>query len=80
VVRMVLRGAMVHAALGLAIGVPVALVCVQFIKSQLYEISSPGAGILAGAIGTLALATCLAGMIPARRAATIDPVRALRSE
>jgi len=80
VVRMVLRGAMIEAALGLTIGVPVALACVQFIKSQLYEISGASAGVMAGAIVTLALATCLAGMIPARRAATIDPVRALRSE
>ena len=80
VVRMVLRGAMVQAALGLAIGVPVALASVQFVKSQLYEISSPGADIMAGAVATLALAACVAGMIPARRAASIDPVRALRSE
>jgi ABC-type lipoprotein release transport system permease subunit len=33
-----------------------------------------------GAIAMLAVAACVAGLIPARRAASIDPVRALRSE
>jgi hypothetical protein len=38
------------------------------------------AGVLAGAIATLAAAACVAGMIPAQRAASVDPSRALRSE
>src|SRR6185312_1462997 len=37
VVSMVLRGAMMQAGIGLAIGIPVALLCVRFVKSQLYD-------------------------------------------
>src|SRR5215469_8193993 len=80
VIAMILRGAMVQALLGLAIGVPVALLCVRFVKAQLYEITNVNAGVLAGAVVTLAVAACVAGLIPARRAASIDPVEALRTE
>jgi len=38
------------------------------------------AGVLAGSILTLVLAAAIAGLIPARRAASIDPVQALRTE
>ncbi len=80
VITMILRGAMVQALLGLAIGVPVVLLCVRFVKAQLYEITNVNAGVLAGAVVTLAVAACVAGLIPARRAASIDPVEALRTE
>jgi ABC-type lipoprotein release transport system permease subunit len=36
--------------------------------------------VMMGAIATLAFAACVAGIIPARRAASIDPVQALRTE
>jgi ABC-type antimicrobial peptide transport system permease subunit len=80
VVALVMRGAMVQAGLGLAIGIPVALVCVRFVKTQLYDITNADASVMAVAIMTLAVAACVAGMIPARRAATIDPMQALRTE
>jgi len=68
VIAMVMRGAMIQAALGLAIGIPVALICVRFVKSQLYEITSADFNVMAGAIVTLALAAFVAGIISARRA------------
>ena len=77
---MVMRGAMLQALIGLAIGIPVAIFCVRFVKSQLYEITSVNTLVMAGAIGVLALAACIAGIIPARRAASINPVQALRVE
>ncbi len=80
VVTMVMRGALIQAAIGLAIGIPVAIGGVRFVKSQLYEIASANATIMFGAIAMLAIAACVAGLIPARRAASIDPVKALRSE
>jgi ABC-type antimicrobial peptide transport system permease subunit len=80
VIAMVMRGAMIQAALGLAIGIPVALLCVRFVKSQLYEITSADFNVTAGAIVTLALAAFVAGLIPARRAASINPVKALRMD
>jgi macrolide transport system ATP-binding/permease protein len=80
VVVMVMRGAVMQTLLGLAIGIPVAFVCVRFVKAQLYEITTADARVMAGAIVTLAVAACVAGLIPARRAASIDPMRALRVE
>ena len=78
VIGMVMRGAMLQAMVGLAIGVPVAFFCVRYVKSQLYEITTLNLPVLAIAIGVLALAAAIAGIIPARRAASIDPVKALR--
>jgi macrolide transport system ATP-binding/permease protein len=80
VIAMVMRGALMQALVGLAIGVPLALLCVRFVKTQLYDITNVDAGVLAGAMATLAAAACLAGMIPARRAASVDPSQTLRSE
>ncbi len=80
VIAMVMRGAMLQALIGLAIGVPVAIFCVRYVKSQLYEITSVNPTVMAGAIAVLAFAACIAGIIPARRAASINPVQALRVE
>lgn len=80
VVGMILRGAMTQAVIGLAIGVPVALLCVRFIKSQLYEVTRVDVGVLLGALAVLGVSACVAGLIPAKRAASIDPVEALRAE
>ena len=80
VIGMVMRGAMLQALIGLAIGIPVSIFCVRYVKSQLYEITSVNTTVMAGAIGVLALAACIAGLIPARRAASINPVKALRVE
>jgi macrolide transport system ATP-binding/permease protein len=78
VIGLVMRGAMLQAVLGLALGVPVAIFCVRYVKSQLYEITNVNVPVMAVAIGVLLLAAGIAGVIPARRAASIDPVRALR--
>ena len=80
VTAMILRGALSQAALGLAIGVPIAWLCVRFVESQLYEIKGINAAVLLTAVITLALAASVAGLIPARRAASVDPARALRTE
>ena len=80
VIALVMCGALIQGLAGLAIGVPVALLCVRFVKTQLYNITNVDAGVMAGAIATLAVAACIAGMIPARRAAGVDPMEALRSE
>ncbi len=80
VVAMVMRGALLQTLLGLAIGVPAAWYGVVLVKSQLYEMTTVSGGALAMAVGTLLAAACLAGLIPARQAASVDPVRALRAE
>ena len=80
VVAMVLREAMLQAGLGLAIGIPVALLCVRFLKSQLYGNAGMDASVLIGALVVLLISACVAGLIPAQRAASTDPVKALRTE
>jgi macrolide transport system ATP-binding/permease protein len=80
VIGMVMHGAIHQTALGLAIGVPVAMACVRFVKAQLYEIASVNAEVMAFATLTLAAAACIAAIVPARRAASIDPVQAHRME
>ena len=47
VIAMVMRGALHPDGLGLAIGIPVALVCVRFVKAQLYEITNADASVMA---------------------------------
>ena len=80
IVRMVLQGAILQVGLGLLIGVPLALLCARYVQSQLFGVSGGDPGVLMTAIGALTLAACAAAILPAKRAATIDAARALRSE
>jgi len=80
VVGMVLRGVLAQLAVGLAAGVPVALAGGRLLSSQLYGVKSHDPVILASAAVVLAACALLAGLIPARRAASIEPMRALRTE
>jgi macrolide transport system ATP-binding/permease protein len=80
VVGKVIRAAMLQTLLGLALGAPVAMLCVRYVKSQLYPITSVPPDVLIGAVGMVAAAAALAGIIPAKRAASIDPAQALRVE
>ncbi len=80
VTAMIMRGALIQAILGLMIGVPIAWLCVRFVKSQLYEVKGIDAAVLVTSVLTLVIAASLAGFIPARRAASIDPAKALRTE
>jgi predicted permease len=80
VIGLVLRGAMLQTASGLAIGIPLAIFCERFVKDQLYDAGAGNSAVLAVAVLTLTLAACVAALIPAQRAASIDPVKALRTE
>ena len=80
VLWMVLRGAFMQVGLGLAIGIPVALLASHLIANQLYNVSSYDPVSLSLAIAALLLSATVAGILPARRAASIEPVTALRVE
>jgi predicted permease len=80
VVKMVLRGAVVQAGLGLAIGIPVAVVGARYMADQLYGVRSYDPLSVAVAVVVLLSSATLAGFIPARRAANIEPMTALRTE
>jgi predicted permease len=80
VVAMVLRGALWQVLIGLVIGIPAALVAGHFMTSLLYEVQPYDPLAFLGAILLLAICASLAGFIPARRAASIDPMQALRTD
>jgi putative ABC transport system permease protein len=78
VVGMVLRRAALLIAAGLAIGSLVAWRLSESVKSFLFEIEPNDVGIFALALAVLAVSGLLASAIPARRAASVDPLVALR--
>ena len=80
VIRLVLRGAFLQVAIGLAIGIPAAIACGRLISAQLYLVKSWDPIVLIGSIIALAWCALIASIIPARKAASIDPVKALRIE
>ncbi len=80
VVAMVLRGAFWQVGIGLGIGIPAAIGAGYLIASQLFGVRPWNPLLLAGATALLALAALVAAVIPARRAASTDPMQALRSE
>ncbi len=80
VVAMVMRGALWQIAIGLALGIPAALVAGHFMTSQLYEVKGYDPLAFAGATIVLGVCAAVAGFIPARRAASIEPMKALRIE
>jgi len=80
VIGMVMRSALGQMLIGLAIGLPIALLCVRFVKTQLYEVTGIDVSVLMTAILTLAIASGLAGLIPAGRAASTDPAQTLRTQ
>lgn len=76
----VLREAVCIATAGIAVGVPAALILAQLVKSQLYGVGPVDPVSLLLALGLLFTVTIAAAVIPARRAAHIDPLTALRAE
>lgn len=80
VLATVLRGALVQVAVGVTIGVPAALLAGRLLRSTLFGVSAHDPGVLAAALGILVASAVAAALIPARRAAAMDPVRALRIE
>jgi ABC-type antimicrobial peptide transport system permease subunit len=80
VVQMVLAGASRRVLAGLILGVPLAIGAGRLISAQLYGVSSWDPIALGIAATALAISAFFAAVIPARRAASISPMKALRTE
>ena len=80
VLRLIINQGMKPVVIGLAIGVVCAFALGRLITSQLFEVSAHNPALLGGATILLAAIALLACLLPARRAAMVDPVQALRTE
>jgi predicted permease len=80
VIALMLRTAMRPIMLGLALGIPAALLGARLIASQLFDVKSYDPFVFGTATVVLALFAIAAAYLPARRAASIDPMQALRAE
>ena len=80
VVGMVLRDAMALAGIGMAIGLPLALLATRQMASMLYGLGRVDVQSVVYSMVALGLVAAIAGYLPARRAANVDPMTALRHE
>jgi predicted permease len=80
VTALVLWGAARLVLIGVAIGLPVAWAASRWIETLLFNLSPRDPAAVAGAVTALAGTALLAAYLPARRAARVDPLQALREE
>ncbi len=80
VIGMVLRQGLLLVAIGVGAGLIIASLAGQLIRSQLYGVESLDLAIYSAVAVTFAAVATLACLLPARRAAKVDPMTALRSE
>ena len=80
VLWMVMRESLLLVAVGVAIGIPVALAATRLVASVLYGLKASDPVTIAAAALAMVAVAALAGYLPARRAAKVDPMVALRYE
>ena len=80
VLRLVLKGAFVQIGIGLAIGIPATILAGYAMTTQLFGVKPYAPGILLVTTLVLSLSALVATVLPARKAATLEPIRALRTE
>ena len=80
VYRLILGQAGLVAALGIAVGLACAIPAARLLRSLLFGVQSWDATILIGVAVMLAICALLASYLPARRAASVNPMDALRAE
>jgi ABC-type antimicrobial peptide transport system permease subunit len=77
---MVLRESLGLLCAGLGLGLPIALYAVRLLRSQLYQMSPFDPVVFIAAASVIAVVTVMSSWLPARRAASVDPMAALRCE
>jgi ABC-type antimicrobial peptide transport system permease subunit len=80
VLKMILRIALLQVSVGLALGLPVAILCGRYLAHQLYGIAPFDPLVMLGATIVLGACALVAGFVPACRAAGIQPLQALRTQ
>jgi predicted permease len=80
VARMILRETLLLVFTGLAIGIPAAVFAARLLANQLFGLHSSDPITFIAACIAMTAVTLMASYLPARRAASVDPMKALRSE
>jgi predicted permease len=80
VVGLMLRRGMKPVLVGLAVGIPLALLATRLLRSLLYEVSASDPVTFVGVAALLAGVALVASWLPSRRAARVDPTVALRAD
>ncbi|HEY3926791.1 MAG TPA: FtsX-like permease family protein, partial [Candidatus Koribacter sp.] len=78
--RLVLRDGLTPVLIGAAFGIAVAFGFARLVASLLFQVSPYNPVIVIAAVGVLVTVGAAACLLPARRAATVDPMHALRAE
>ena len=80
VVALILREVLLLAGGAIAVTIPLAMLATRMVRNQLFGVSVADPAVYGTGIMIICVVAALAGFIPARRAATVDPARALRTE
>ena len=80
VVMLVMREVLLLLAIGLAVGIPSAILLVRYVSAQLYGIQGADPAVAVWTVVLLTTVSVAAGLIPAKRASRIDPILALRTD
>jgi putative ABC transport system permease protein len=80
VLKMIMGESLVLLAIGTGVGLPLALMATRLIKQQLFAVDAIDPISFAAALLVVSLMTVIAGWLPARCAAKVDPITALRCE
>jgi ABC-type antimicrobial peptide transport system permease subunit len=80
IVRGVLRTSLMVASAGIVVGVIASLGAARLLESLLFGVAPHDAVILSGVVTVLVTAAVLANLLPARRAARVDPMTSLRAD
>ncbi|HEY4356797.1 MAG TPA: ABC transporter permease [Acidobacteriaceae bacterium] len=80
VVRLVLREIVLVAAFGIGAALPVAVLLSRFMRSQLFGVSPFDPMVMLACVAVTLLMVVMASAIPARRAASVEPTKALRTD
>jgi ABC-type antimicrobial peptide transport system permease subunit len=80
VVGLILREVLLLAGGAMVVTIPLAMLAARAVRSQLFGVSLADPVVYGVGVLMICVVAALAGLIPARRAATIDPARALRTD
>jgi ABC-type antimicrobial peptide transport system permease subunit len=79
-IGLVMRQAAYPVLLGTGVGLTLALIALRWVRSLLYQAPAMDPLAVGGSVLLLLAAAAMAAIVPARRAASTDPMRALRME